>query len=249
MDPRSTSRTLPVAFKALIASNDDMLTHVEHSALRQLHFETITVHDDGEMLHSIRQEKPDLLILDASLPGAGGLEACRKLREDPDTAGIPIIMVTSADDSTQKVEALETGADDCVAKPVQVDVLVAHIKAVARRAFPELPSNRLRAGPIEMDLDRWTVALGGQPLELTKKEFRLLQVLLEAKGRALTRDFLLQKAWSHATIHGLDTRTVDVHIGRLRRKLGAAGKYIITVRNVGFRFDILPDWITSFSSP
>ena len=249
MDPRSLASTLQAAFKALIATDDDALTRIEHSALRQLHFEAVTAHDDGEMLHSIREEKPDLVILDAALPGAGALEACRKLREDPDTAGIPIIMVTAADDIPQKVEALEQGADDCVTKPVQVDVLVAHIKAVTRRSLPDLPSNRLRAGPIDMDLDRWTVNIAGTPVELTKKEFRLLQVLLEARGRALTRDFLLQKVWSHATIHGLDTRTVDVHIGRLRRKLGSAGQYIITVRNVGFRFDILSEWITGYSSP
>lgn len=249
MDPRSISNTLQATFKALIASDDDALTSVEHSALKQLHFEAVMAHDDGEMLHSIREEKPDLVILDAALPGAGALEACRKLRQDPDTADIPIIMVTASGDNTQKVEALETGADDCVTKPLQVDVLVAHIKAVARRALPDLPSSRLRAGPIDMDLDRWTVSIAGTPVDLTKKEFRLLQILLEAKGRALTRDFLLQKAWSHATIHGLDTRTVDVHIGRLRRKLGGAGRYIITVRNVGFRFDVLPEWITGYSSP
>jgi DNA-binding response OmpR family regulator len=246
---RSISSTLQTPFKALIATDDDALTSVEHSALEQLHFEAVTAHDDGEMLHSIREEKPDLVILDAALPGAGGLEACRKLREDPDTAGIPIIMVTAPDNITQKIKALETGADDCVTKPVQVEVLIAHIKALARRTLPDLSSNRLRAGPIDMDLDRWTVSIAGTPVDLTKKEFRLLQVLLEAKGRALTRDFLLQKAWSHATIHGLDTRTVDVHIGRLRRKLGNAGQYIITVRNVGFRFDVLPEWITGNNSP
>ena len=249
MDPRSISSTLRATFKALIATDDDALTSIEHSALKQLRFEAVTAHDDNEMLHSIREDKPDLVILDAALPGAGALEACRKLREDPDTADIPIIMVTASGDNTQKVEALETGADDCVTKPLQVDVLVAHIKAVARRALPDLPSNRLRAGPIDMDLDRWTVSIAGTPVDLTKKEFRLLQVLLEAKGRALTRDFLLQKAWSHAAIHGLDTRTVDVHIGRLRHKLGGAGQYIITVRNVGFRFDVLPEWITGYNSP
>lgn len=247
MDPRSISSTLQAAFKALIATDDAALTRIEHSALKKLHFEAVTAHDDGEMLSSIRVEKPDLVILDSELPG-GALAACRRLREDPDTAGIPIIMVTAAGDIPQKVEALEMGADDCVTKPLQVDVLVAHIKAVTRRTLPDLPSNRLRAGPIDMDLDRWTVSISGTSVDLTKKEFRLLQVLLEAKGRALTRDFLLQKVWSHATIHGLDTRTVDVHIGRLRRKLGTAGQYIITVRNVGFRFDVLPEWITSSNS-
>ena len=249
MDPGNTSSTLRATFKALIATDDEALASVEHSALKQLHFEAVPAHDDGELLRSVREEKPDLVILDAALPGAGGLEVCRKLREDPGTADIPIIMVTAPDDNTQKIEALEIGADDCVTKPLQVDALVAHIKAVARRVLPELPSNRLLAGPIDMDLDRWTVSAAGTPVELTKKEFRLLQVLLEAKGRALTRDFLLQKAWSHASVHGLETRTVDVHIGRLRRKLGAAGQYIITVRNVGFRFDVMPEWITSYNGP
>lgn len=230
--------------KALIASNDAAVSGiVARAAAEKMHFETARAHDDKEMLKSIQSEKPDIVILDSALPGGGGLAACRKLRENPITSEIPIIMVTAEDNLSEKIEALETGADDCVAKPLAVDVLIAHIKAVSRRILSDTQRNRLHAGPIDMDLDRWTVKVEGNPVELTKKEFRLLQVLLEAKGRALSRDFLLQTAWSHGTIHGLDTRTVDVHIGRLRRKLGSAGDYIITVRNVGFRFDILPDWI------
>lgn len=248
MDPRSSSPPLQANYKALIASGDAALTNIEHSALKQLHFDTVAVQDDDQMLNSIQAERPDLLILDASLPDSGGLEAVRRLREDPATAAIPIIMVTETGSRGENIAALETGADDCVTKPLDLDLLVAHIKAIARRALQAVtPGKRLRAGPIDMDLDRWTVKVSGTPIELTKKEFRLLQVLLEAKGRALTRDFLLQKAWSHATIHGLDTRTVDVHIGRLRRKLGSAGQFIITVRNVGFRFDILPEWVTGYS--
>jgi len=245
VDLRISPTASRAPFKALIATDDAASGSVEHSALKQLHFDAVSAHDEGEMLHSIHAEKPDLVILDADLPEAGGLEACRRLREDPNTAGIPIIMVTGGEGNAEKIEALETGADDCVGKPLNVDVLMAHIKAIARRALQAVtPNHRLRAGPIDMDLDRWTVKVSGQPIELTKKEFRLLQTLLEAKGRALTRDYLLQEAWSHGTIHGLDTRTVDVHIGRLRRKLGDAGRYIITVRNVGFRFDLLPEWLT-----
>ena len=248
MDPRTSSSLPQGHYKALIASDDAAMTSIEQSALKQLHFDAIAVHDDGELLHSIHADRPDLLLLDAALPGGGAMQACRRLREDPATAGIPIIMVTESYSRTQRIEALETGADECVTKPLDIDMLMAHIKALARRALQALtPGKRLRAGPIDMDLDRWTVTVSGVAIELTKKEFRLLQVLLEAKGRALTRDFLLQKAWSHATIHGLDTRTVDVHIGRLRRKLGSAGHYIITVRNVGFRFDILPEWVTGYA--
>ena len=246
--PPHPRTALNPALKALVATSDALLSSVEYSALEQLHFEALTARDDGEMLHALRTEQPDLLILDASLPPAGGLDLCRRLRENPATAGLPIIVVTAADDDSQKIEALEMGADDCITQPLQVSELVAHIRAVSRRTHPETAGSRLRAGPIDMDLDRWTLYVSGKPVELTKKEFRLLQVLLEAKGRALTRDYLLQEVWSHGTIHGLDTRTVDVHIGRLRRKLGTAGRYIITVRNVGFRFDILAEWITSSSS-
>jgi DNA-binding response OmpR family regulator len=104
--------------------------------------------------------------------------------------------------------------------------------------------SRLRAGPIDMDLDRWTVRINRKPVRLTKKEFLLLQALLEAKGRVLSRATLLARAWPRSSSHGHDTRTVDVHISRLRRKLGETGRYILTVRNVGFRCDLLPEWIT-----
>lgn len=234
--------------KVLVATNDAALTSIEFSALEQLHFVALTARDDGETLEAIQAERPDLVILDAALPGHGGIEICRRLRENPATSTIPIIMVTESGDSAGKIQALETGADDCVAKPLQLDELIAHIKALSRRTFPETASERLRAGPIDMDLERWTVSINGTPVDLTQKEFRLLQVLLEAKGRALTRDLLLQKAWAYTTVRNLDTRTVDVHIGRLRRKLGGAGRYIITVRNVGFRFDILPEWITGYAA-
>lgn len=249
VNPRNSSTPLQAKYKALIASSDASLVGVEYSALKQLYFDTVMVQDDAAMMKSIQTERPDLVILDASLPDSGGLEAVRRLRQDPATAAIPIIMVTETDSRSENIAALETGADDCVTKPLDLELLVAHIKAIARRALQVVaPGRCLRAGSIDMDLDRWTVQVSGAPVELTKKEFRLLQVLLEAKGRALTRNSLLQRVWFHAASHGLDTRTVDVHIGRLRRKLGAAGQFIITVRNVGFRFDVLPEWTTGYSA-
>lgn len=229
--------------KALIATTDVALNRLVHAALAQAHIEAVDANGENGFLTSVRAERPDLVILDAALPDAGGLELCRELRGDSMTAHIPIIMITAGTDRSGKIEALEMGADDCVTRPPRVDELVAHIKAVRRRVSPGAAGDRIRAGPIELDLDRWIASVQGKQIELTKMEFRLLQILLEAKGRTLTRDFLLQKAWSHDAVHGLDTRTVDVHIGRLRRKLGSAGHYIITVRNVGFRFDILPDWL------
>lgn len=244
-DPRdSPGIALQATLKALVATNDAALSRIEHSALQELHFEAVTARDDEELQRSLHLEQPDLIILDASLPPDGGIALCRRLRQDPATAALPIIVVTSGEGSAEKIAALEMGADDCIARPLQIGELMAHIKAVSRRTHPALHSQRLRAGPIDMDLGRWTLQVSGTPVDLTKKEFGLLQALLEAKGRALTRDHLLQAVWSRGGIHGLDTRTVDVHIGRLRRKLGAAGRYIITVRNVGFRFNILREWIT-----
>lgn len=230
--------------KALVATSDAALSRIEHSALHQLHFEAVTARDDEELERRLRLDRPDLVILDASLPPGGAIVLCRRMRQDPSTAHLPLIVVTSGGDSTEKIQALEMGADDCIAQPLQVGELMAHIKALSRRTYPDLQNHRLRAGPIDMDMARWTLHVAGAPINLTKKEFRLLQVLLEAKGRALTRDQLLQMVWSRSGIHDLDTRTVDVHIGRLRHKLGAAGHQIITVRSVGFRFNILREWIT-----
>lgn len=240
----STRAYLQATLKALVATNDAALSSVEHSALEQLQFEAVTARNDDEVQCSLRLEQPDLVILDAALPPDGGIPLCRRLRRNPATTTLPIIVVISGEDSAEKIEALEMGADDCIAQPLHVGELMAHIKAVSRRAHSDSTIKRLLAGPIDMDLDRWTLQVSGEPVDLTQKEFRLLQALLEAKGRVLTRDFLLQEVWSQSGIHNIDTRTVDVHIGRLRRKLGSANHHIITVRNVGFRFNVFREWIT-----
>lgn len=233
--------------KALIVSQDEAVNGAVRAALDQLQFDVAASRGETDIQQLIHREQPQFLILDSSQQGA--IDLCSTLREDPSVVDLLIIAITPEGSVPAKVAALEAGADDCVTQPLHADELVARIKALRRRAAPAAAPGSLKAGTIEMDLERWTVTLGGRPVELTKMEFRLLQALLEAKGRALTRDFLLEKAWSHAAIHGLDTRTVDVHIGRLRRKLGTAGHYIITVRNVGFRFEILPEWISSHTGP
>lgn len=236
---------LNVQSVALIATEDGDLSHLARMTFDNLHYKSVIIETDSELLQRIESDRPDILILDFALPNSGGARMVRKLRQNPDTAEIPIIMLTSAKDGNEKVESLDAGADCCISKPLQIDVLAAYVRALRRRIITTADHNILHAGPIEMDLGRWMVKVAGQRIDLTKIEFSLLRELLGAKGRALTRDFLLQKVWPHGTIHGLDTRTVDVHIGRLRRKLGRAGRYIITVRNVGFRFDLLPDWISS----
>lgn len=234
-----------MALRVLVVSSDEALSRTIDNALTQDDIDTDVVADASRVMQCVHGlHRPDMIVLDLALEDREGFELGRQLRRDHATSRIPIIGIANTDSVGDKVEALDAGADDCVTRPLAVDEFRARVKALCRRAMPDEPDGHIRAGPIDMDLERWTVTVGERPIRLTKKEFKLLQVLLRAKGRVLSRDALLDQAWPHSSIHGLDTRTVDVHVGRLRRKLGAAGRHIITVRNVGFRFDVLPEWIT-----
>lgn len=234
-----------MGLRVLVVSSDEALTRTIDNALAQDDFDTDVVTEAARVLHSVHgAHRPDMILLDLALQDREGFELGRQLRRDHTTSRIPIIAVATSGRVGDKVEALDAGADDCVTRPLVVDEFRARVKALCRRAMPSDSDGHIRAGPIDMDLDRWTLIVSERPVRLTKKEFKLLQVLLQAKGRVLSRDALLEQAWPHSSIHGLDTRTVDVHVGRLRRKLGPAGRHIITVRNVGFRFDVLPEWIT-----
>lgn len=232
--------------QVMMATSDETLMQTAEGALEHLHLEMLEAGESAGVLDSTAlHDGPDLLILDAALPGEGGMALCGRIRGQALGATLPIMMVTRQGDSAQHIQALDSGADDCVTKPLQQNMLVAHIKAIIRRLSKTKPRAYLHVGPIEMDLARWIVKVDGVTVDLTYKEFRLLQVLLEAKGRALTRDTLLEMVWAHDAALGLESRTVDVHIGRLRRKLGAAvSRRIVTLRNVGFRFDIQTDWLT-----
>lgn len=233
-----------------MATSDATLMQTAEDAIEQLHLEMLeTGESEGVLDATGMHDGPDLLILDAALPGVGGIALCGQMRGHALGATLPIMMVTRQGDSAQHIEALDNGADDCVDKPLQQNMLVAHIKAIIRRLAKARSHAHLRVGPIDMDLARWIAKVEGVTVDLTHKEFRLLQVLLEAKGHALTRDTLLQKVWAQDAPLTLESRTVDVHIGRLRRKLGAAtARHIVTLRNVGFRFDVGADW-TDVSAP
>jgi DNA-binding response OmpR family regulator len=192
-----------------------------------------------DALAEVRAARPDLLILDLMLPGLGGLEVCRRLRADPTTAGLPIIMLTAKADEVDRVVGLELGADDYVVKPFSPKELVARVRAVLRRAHG--PDAReapvLSSGRLTLDPGRHRAALGDRPLSLTRKEFDLLQALLESAGRVLTREHLLSRVWGHANAEEIESRTVDVHVRRLRAKLGDEGRRIATVTGVGYRLE------------
>lgn len=193
-----------------------------------------------DALREAKADVPDLVVLDLMLPGLDGLEVCRRLRTDATTAGVPIIMLTAKSDEVDRVVGLEVGADDYVAKPFSPKELVARVRAVLRRSRPSQPTRVLTVGPVRLDQERHVVTLGGQPLELTPKEFDLLQALLEAAGRVLSREFLLNHVWGYARADEIESRTVDVHVRRLRAKLGDAGNRIATIKSIGYRFEVDP---------
>jgi two-component system phosphate regulon response regulator PhoB len=200
-------------------------------------FRCRTAGDGPEALARVRSSVPDLIVLDLMLPGFDGLELTRRLRAEPAAAAIPIIMLTAKADEVDRVVGLELGADDYVAKPFSPKELVARVRAVLRRARPVDAGRPLSAGGVTLDVQRHRVEIDGAAVELTPKEFDLLHALMAAPGRVLSRETLLQRVWGYARADEIESRTVDVHVRRLRAKLGAAGRHIATVKTVGYRFE------------
>jgi two-component system alkaline phosphatase synthesis response regulator PhoP len=194
-------------------------------------------HDGEAALELVKRDNPDLIILDLMLPGIDGLEVCRTLKNNAKTASIPIIMLTAKTQESDKVVGLELGADDYVVKPFSPRELIARIKAVLRRMEDkDRQPAVLRKGDLTIDFSKISVAIKGRPIELTSKEFELLKTLINAKGRVLSRDYLLDTIWGFDNAAEIQTRTVDVHIRTLRKKLKTGAKYIVTVKNYGYRF-------------
>ena len=201
-------------------------------------FRCRTAGNGADALREARGAHPDLVVLDLMLPGMDGLEVCRRLRTDASTAAIPIIMLTAKADEVDRVVGLELGADDYVAKPFSPKELVARVRAVLRRSRPPAESAAvLKAGTLILDAARHVVTLDARPLSLTPKEFDLLHALMESTGRVLSREQLLARVWGYAHAEEIESRTVDVHVRRLRAKLGVEGGRIATVTGVGYRLE------------
>jgi DNA-binding response OmpR family regulator len=191
----------------------------------------------ADALHQIRASPPDLVLLDLMLPGMNGLEVCRRLRQDTATVGLPIVMLTAKGDELDRVLGLELGADDYIVKPFSPKEVVARVRAVLRRARSTEAPGPLVIGTLVIDLAAHTVRVRGGPVALTPKEFDLLRALAEAHGRVLTREVLLDRVWGYAAASEIESRTVDVHVRRLRVKLGEEGRRVLTVKSVGYRLD------------
>ncbi|HSB42832.1 MAG TPA: response regulator [Methylomirabilota bacterium] len=191
----------------------------------------------AEAVRLARAAPPDLVLLDLMLPEMDGLEVCRRLRRDPATQAVPIVMLTARGDEVDRVLGLELGADDYVVKPFSPRELVARIRAVLRRARPGPGTAPTTVGRLSIDPAAHIVTVDGVPVTLTRKEFDLLRALVEAKGRVLSREFLLDHVWGYSAAGEIESRTVDVHVRRLRQKLGPEGRRIGTVTGVGYRLE------------
>jgi len=221
----------------IVEDEPDIAGLMKHALERSGEMQVEVVNTGAAALKSVMEEPPGLVLLDLNLPFIDGLEVCRLLRGRPSSAAIPIIMVTARTGESDRVSGLEIGADDYVTKPFSLRELVARVRAVLRRPPPSLASDRnpgYERGRLAIDFDAVSVRVSGSPVRLTKREFELLRFLVENRNRVLSRDRLLERVW------GLDrqveTRSVDVHVGRLRGKLGQAGRQIETVIGMGYRF-------------
>ncbi len=193
-------------------------------------FEARGFESDAGFWPAMREQRPELVILDVMLPGEDGLTILRKLRSSPVTADIPVIMATAKDSEYDTVIGLDSGADDYLAKPFGMMEMVSRIRAVLRRSGSKQPM-LLSHGIVAMDESKHTVTVNGKAVFLTLKEYELLKLFMENPGRVFTRDNILSIVWG--VDYSFETRTVDVHIGTLRTKLENAGDYIQTIRGVG----------------
>ena len=215
----------------------DIVKMLEYN-LKKEGFRTISAYDGEDALDSANREHPDLVILDLMLPGIDGLEVCKTLKKETKTSVIPIIMLTAKNRESDKIVGLELGADDYVTKPFSPRELIARVKAVLRRSKEgeRLPES-VKTGELQIDFSKIQVYIKNKPIELTAKEFELLKTLLKAKGRVLSRDYLLDTIWGFEHALEIQTRTVDVHIRTLRKKLKTEAKRIVTVKNYGYSFN------------
>lgn len=215
--------------------DDEGIRNLMIYALASAGFEAKGFEEGGGFLEALKSERPELVLLDIMLPGEDGISLLKKLRSHSQTADIPVIMATAKGTEYDKVLGLDLGADDYLAKPFGMMEMVSRVKAVLRRMAPRDGGKRLCVGQVEMDVAEHMVFVCGSRIELTLKEYELLHLFMAHPGMAFTRDQLLGQIWDTAYVG--ETRTVDVHIGTLRTKLGSSGELIKTVRGVGYRME------------
>jgi len=225
----------------VVDDEQDIAGLIKHSLEKGGDIDVNIVGTGDEALKAVNERTPDLIVLDLNLPVLSGLEVCRILRARTTTARVPIIMLTARTSESDRVTGLDVGADDYITKPFSLRELAARVRAVLRRGHPATGNGSTAIEPfvyrgkhLLADFDAVAVSVDGQPIRLTRREFELLRYLVENKNRVLSRDRLLERVWGYDRL--VETRSVDVHVGRLRGKLGAAGRQIETVVGLGYRF-------------
>ena len=224
----------------IIEDEPDIRKTLEYNLSRE-GFDVICASSLSEGKDSINAAKFSLILLDLMLPDGSGLDLCRELKSDPKKNLIPIIILTAKDDEVDKVVGFELGADDYVTKPFSVRELILRVKAVLKRGNVKSESLEVQRqfGDLVIDVDSHEVFVNNNQVILTALEFKLLRQLVDRRGRVQSRDQLLSDVWGYSA--DVTTRTVDTHIKRLREKLGAMGKYVQTIRGVGYKFSRIPE--------
>ncbi len=223
--------------RVLIVEDEEPLMLLLRYNLEAEGYEVDSVSRGDEAEIRLREQMPDIVLLDWMLPGLSGIELCRRIRARTDTERLPVIMLTARGEEGDRIRGLSTGADDYIVKPFSVPELLARVRALLRRAKPAHIATLLRAGDIELDRETHRVRRSGQELHLGPTEFRLLEFLMQSPGRVFSREHLLNAVWGHDVY--IDERTVDVHVGRLRKAINLPRRPdpIRTVRGAGYSFD------------
>jgi DNA-binding response OmpR family regulator len=235
MTARASART----YVLVVDDEEDIAGLIKHTLEKGGEIEVEVVTTGDAALKAVNERTPDLIVLDLNLPVLSGLEVCRILRSRTATARVPIIMLTARTSESDRVTGLDVGADDYMTKPFSLRELAARVRAVLRRGHPKANGNGAdsfvyRGKHLIADFDAVAVSVDGVSVRLTRREFELLRYLVENRNRVLSRDRLLERVWGYDRL--VETRSVDVHVGRLRGKLGVAGRQIETVVGLGYRF-------------
>ena len=224
----------------VIEDEPDIRRTLEYNIARE-GFNVLTASSISEAEEAIKSHPINLVLLDLMLPDGSGLELCKKIKSNPKTEYVPVLILTAKDDEVDKVVGFELGADDYVTKPFSVRELILRIKAVLKRGQvkKEIVEVVRQFGDLKIDIESHEVYVDNNQIDLTALEFKLLNQLVDTRGRVQSRDHLLAEVWGYSS--EVTTRTVDTHIKRLRSKLGTMGKYVRTIRGVGYKFSRSPD--------
>lgn len=218
-----------------IVEDDQNIREIESFALKNSGYQIRDFSNAKDFYHAVKEKKPDGILLDIMLPDEDGIEILQKLRKNPETKRLPIILVTAKSTELDRVKGLDSGADDYIVKPFGVMELISRVKALLRRSMGEEPEKILKVAEILLDDERHLVFAGDKQCDLTFKEYELLRLLMQNQGIVLSRDVIMERIWDINC--DIESRTLDVHLKTLRAKLGDSAKHIKTIRNVGYRME------------